>query len=380
MQEPTTEQCRPPLTRWAHTWRIVLVLTISGVGWFEVAVRQWEQARTLFWLDLSLGLVAFGLMFLRRRWPVAIAVVLTLIGGASYASAGPAVLAIVSMATRRRLQEIIPLSVLGMVMAVVFASYQPIVEQPWWLGLGFGLAATVAIAATGMYIGSRRELIWTLHDRARRAEEGQSMRVDQARTNERARIAREMHDVLAHRISLVTMHAGALAYRTDLTPEEIRESATLIQTKAHEALNDLRQVLGVLRDDADALLDRPQPTYDDLPGLVDEAREAGMRVQYDAARGLEIPDAVGRTLYRVVQEGLTNARKHAPHTHAQVAIHRDDDEVRVTVSNATALGAPLLPGAGLGLVGLRERVELAGGTLRYGTSGGRFTLSASLPT
>ena len=109
----------------------------------------------------------------------------------------------------------------------------------------------IAMLAVGAYIGSRRELLWTLRDRAERAEDEQALRVEQGRLNERHRIAREMHDVLAHRISLIAMHAGALAYRTDLTAEEMHETAELIQAKSHEALTDLRQVLGVLRDGRD---------------------------------------------------------------------------------------------------------------------------------
>ena len=100
-----------------------------------------------------------------------------------------------------------------------------------------------------MYIGSRRELLWTLRNRAETAEAEQELRVSQARSNERARIAREMHDVLAHRISQISMHAGALSFRDDLTADEMRDSAAVIQEKAHEALTDLRGVLGVLRDD-----------------------------------------------------------------------------------------------------------------------------------
>ena len=132
----------------------------------------------------------------------------------------------------------------------------------------------------GLYIGSRRELLWTLRHRAERAEAEQELRVAQARTNERARIAREMHDVLAHRISQVSMHAGALAFREDLTPDEVRTSAAVIREKAHEALTDLRGVLGVLRgaDGEPALA--PQPTYADLGDLVEEAREGGLHVDF----------------------------------------------------------------------------------------------------
>ena len=167
-----------------------------------------------------------------------------------------------------------------------------------------------------MYIGSRRELLWTLRHRAERAEAEQELRVAQARANERARIAREMHDVLAHRISQISMHAGALAFREDLTADEMRDSAAVIQEKAHEALTDLRGVLGVLRDDGPASRRRRRsrrtPTcrrWSRRParrGLNVDVRRPGQR------RRTPVPDAAGRTLYRIVQEGITNARKHAP--------------------------------------------------------------------
>jgi len=204
--------------------------------------------------------------------------------------------------------------------------------------------------------------------------------VGQAQSNERARIAREMHDVLAHRISLVTMHAGALTYRTDLTPEEVRHSAEIIQAKAHEALVDLRQVLGVLRGDGTPGADHPQPTYADVPGLIDEAREAGMRVDFDAVLAEGLSEQAGRTVFRVVQEGLTNARKHAPHAHASVTITTERDGVTVTVWNAAAIGhRSTTPGAGLGLIGLTERVQLAGGRLHHSSNDQGFSLEVWIP-
>ncbi|MFL6062864.1 MAG: sensor histidine kinase, partial [Marmoricola sp.] len=234
----------------------------------------------------------------------------------------------------------------------------------------------------------RRELLWTLRERAREAESGQELRVAQARSAERQRIAREMHDVLAHRISLITMHAGALAYRDDLPPEQVKETAELIQAKSHEALTDLRQVLGVLRgapDDLEGYGDRPQPTLCDLPELIAEATAGGMQIDYlsSISEGIAPADQIGRTVYRVVQEALTNARKHAVGTHVTVRISGDPESgVTVVVSNATrvgALGMPSTPGAGLGLVGLRERAALAGGTLQVTNGASGFSLRCWLP-
>jgi signal transduction histidine kinase len=236
----------------------------------------------------------------------------------------------------------------------------------------------------GMYVGSRRELIWSLRERAHQAEAEQALRVGQAQSAERERIAREMHDVLAHRISLVTMHAGALAYRTDLPPEQVRETARLIQTKAHEAMTDLRQVLGMLRGE-DGIPDRPQPTLDDLDTLMDEARTSGMVLEYAARLPADVrpPEQVGRTVYRIVQEALTNARKHAAGTHVSVSVAGDADEgITVVVGNAKPLGRPVpgrAPGSGLGLVGLRERAALSGGTLAVDETDRAFVLRGWLP-
>jgi signal transduction histidine kinase len=133
-----------------------------------------------------------------------------------------------------------------------------------------------------------------------------------ARQVERARIAREMHDVLAHRLSLVSMHAGALEYRPDASPHELAQAAGTVRRNAHQALQDLREVLGVLRAaDGDSM--RPQPTLADVPALVAESRDAGLRISedYDGVELGTVPSAVGRTAYRIVQEALTNIRKHA---------------------------------------------------------------------
>lgn len=373
------------LTRWGHIWRTILCLAISGLAWGPISAAQWQHHRLLFWIDLAVGLASFPLVFYRRRWPYGVALILALTGFVSGSSAGPGTLAVVSLATRRKLPQLISVAAAALVASWVFSLYEPDANNsdPRWLGFVVSLLFAIAISALGMYIGSRRELIWTLKERAREAEAERDLRVGQAQSAERERIAREMHDVLAHRISLVTMHAGALAYRTDLPPEQVRETAKLIQTKAHEALTDLRQVLGVLRGDEGVAL-RPQPTLADVGSLLDEAREGGMVV--DLADGLDggIPsEPVGRTLYRIVQEALTNARKHAPGTRVVVRLDGDADSgVTVTVRNGKpvgSLGRPRTPDSGLGLVGLRERAALAGGTLQVEDTPEAFLLRGWLP-
>jgi signal transduction histidine kinase len=240
--------------------------------------------------------------------------------------------------------------------------------------------------------------VLSLRDRAERAESEQQLRVAQARSVERNRIAREMHDVLAHRISLLSLHAGALEIKPDATPAEVTKAAGVIRASAHQALQDLREVIGVLRADrVEGAPEPPQPTLDALPTLAEESRSTGAKVTLDV--GIEptsVPAGTGRTAYRIVQEGLTNARKHAPEAPVAVrVVGIPGSGLEVTVTNPLPDGPGALsgvgsrprggsgnaeiPGAGAGLTGLAERVALDGGTLRHGPVDGTFELAAHLP-
>ena len=378
-ERPDPEAYQPRMSVWGHTWRIMAMLAISAIGWLPVVD---EQSELLFVTDVTLGAATYALVFFRRRWPVPIAVVVNVLAAVSGSASGPAVLASASVATRRRWKEMVVVGSVGFAGAQFFAASQPgNSSDPFWLNLSVNIIATAAIFGWGMYIGSRRELMWTLRHRAETAESEQEFRVAQARANEQARIAREMHDVLAHRISQVSMHAGALAFREDLTPEQVRISATVIRDKAHEALTDLRGVLGVLRgEDGEPAL-APQPTYADLGQLVAEARESGLNLAfYDRVSDSdEVPDAAGRTLYRIVQEGITNARKHAPRSLLTVELGGSpDDGLDVVMRNPFGFGSAT-PGSGLGLVGLTERAELRGGRLDVRREDATFVVHAWIP-
>ena len=376
---------QPQLRWWNHAWRYALVLTISGTAWFEVAYWQWDHQRWWFWTDLGLGVLGLAVLPWRRSFPVHVAVFANALSFASWTSAGPATLSLVSMATRRRWREIIPVGILALVAGLVLESYNPVASDAFAFTLPFVVGIIAISVGWGMYIGSRRERLATLHERARTAEAEQSARVAQARTAERGRIAREMHDVLAHRISLVTMHAGALTFREDLTAEEMRATAAVIQEASHQALVELRDVLGILRDDpGDSSPERPQPSAVDLPALLDEARASGMRIETEELVALDgIPDTLGRTLYRVVQESLTNARKHAPNTLVTVSVNGSPYAgLLVVVSNPLEVGSSRLdvPESGLGLIGLAERTALVGGKLTHRITPDReFVVEAWLP-
>ncbi|GAB2502343.1 sensor histidine kinase [Nocardiopsis aegyptia] len=222
----------------------------------------------------------------------------------------------------------------------------------------------------GLWVGTRRQLVDRLHERAERLEREQHLMAERAIGAERTRIAREMHDVVAHRVSLMVLHAGGL--EVSAPDERTAEAAGVIRTTGREALAELRGILGVLRDDTGAEAPTaPQPVLADLDRLVEEWRGAGMTV-VRTGEGLvpDLPAQVQRTAFRVVQEGLTNAAKHAPGARVTVDLRTEPGGLAVEVSNgpATVRSAPP-PAGGFGLTGLHERVTLAGGTL---TSGRRF--------
>ena len=248
-----------------------------------------------------------------------------------------------------------------------------------------GLDALVKVLFAVIVVGCGQLVQRSRLRRQREARE----RIGQIRRLERTRIAREMHDVLAHRIPLISMHASALEYRADSAGDEIAQSASVIRSGAHQALEDLREVIGVLRadDDGGEVGDRPQPTLSDIPALVEESRQGGSSVVLRSAiaedsGGLSL--SVGRTAFRIVQEGLTNARKHAPQMLVEVHLGgAPGSGLEVQVRNRRSPGPdhpPAIPGAGVGLIGLSERTELAGGRLEYGaTPEGAFRLWAWLP-
>ena len=384
MDQPTPEQYQPRLTPWEHAWRLGVCLALSALVWQPVAVEQWQRSPWLFWIDVALGAAAYVLVFWRRSQPLLVAVATSVLCLGSGIAHGPATLASVSLATRQQIRPVLVVAAVGIVASQGYHDWQvaSVAEEPIWLSFEFNVAITAGILGWGMYIGSRRELLWTLRARAERAEAEQEMRVARARSNERGRIAREMHDVLAHRISQISVLAGALGIRQDLTPDAMRDHAQLIQARSHEALEDLRAVLGVLRDDRTGdVLDRPQPTYADLAELVDEAREAGLTVDFeDRVTESPVPDVLGRTVYRIVQEGMTNAHKHAPGSRLSVCVTGAPGQgLEVVLRNPVGFARSLAPGSGLGLIGLTERADLHGGRLDYRRDGATWVLRGWIP-
>jgi signal transduction histidine kinase len=334
-------------------------------------------------VDVAVGALCASTLVVRRRWPLGLALTLLPFGAVSVMATGAITVGLFTVAVRRRAPVVLLLGGAHVLLGAVYFLLQNHPPYPLWVDLLMRTVITAAAIGWGLFVQAHRRLTRSLRDHAARLEAEQHLRVEQARLTERARIAREMHDVVAHRMSLVSLHAGALEIRTDARPEEVALAAGAIRASAHEALQELRGVIGVLRDRAPGRPEPPQPDLADLPDLVDSARATGMTVRYTCRLPSAGPSVVlGRAAYRFVQEGLTNARKHAPDSAVEVLLAGTAGEsLRITVSNPCpgTPGRPAVPGAGMGLVGLGERVALAGGRIEYGVDRGTFRLQAWLP-
>ncbi|MBC6462801.1 sensor histidine kinase [Actinomadura sp. HBU206391] len=337
-------------------------------------------------LDLVAGALSWLLTPLMLWRPVATTAVLAVLAAVSPAATPPATIGALQVARRRRFPVAIAVAVAGLAAHAVQGAWRSNggVSYGWWLVLvtiGYG-----ALLGWGAWAQAREALIRSLHDRARRAEAEQGRRVAEARMLERRKIAREMHDVLAHRLSLLATFAGAMEYRPDSSPEQLSRAAGVVRDGVHQALDELREVISLLRDDDPPHGDgiRPQPVLADVPRLVEESRDAGTEVLLREAvdEPAEAPPSVARTAYRVIQEGLTNARKHAAGQPVQVALRGGPGAgLEIDVRNALTPERAAPPGwsGGAGLVGLTERVHLAGGRLDHQAVGGEFRLHASIP-
>ncbi|TDD16865.1 sensor histidine kinase [Nonomuraea diastatica] len=394
------DEHQPPLDRLGVTLRylfaalpllfyVVMLVLLSGRGVpMPYGSLGWVLA------DMGLGVAGLVLMRWRRRWPWQIALALALLTAVSTTAGGPGCVAYISLVTHRRWRQIVPVAVVTCLSMIVSSLLVGTSFTTSAIGAAAAGVVVIAVATlVGLYARGRRDL--AASQRAAEAA-AQRQRVERAQLAERLQIAQEMHDVLAHRISLLAMLAGGLAYRKDLTPEQTREAALAIQENAHQSLNELRAVLGTLRRDGAATggpnggpnggptggTEGPQPTLDHLDTLFEEVRAAGQRVEVDDTIDCRerLPTQTGRHAYRIVQEALTNARKHAPGSRVTAELAgRPGEGLRIRVSNPAPPGPSAGPGSRLGLVGLAERTRMAGGTISHTVRHGRFILDARLP-
>ena len=351
------------------------------------ALTIWGQANAragsgLLALDVAAGVAAVALLPVLLRWPVPGALALAVLAAFSPAATPAATMATLYVAQRRSFRVAAAVGAAGVATHAIRGLWRPVGSLPfaWWLVLV--VVAEGGLVGWGQLSQARRALLESLRERARRAEAEQARHVAEARAAERARMAREMHDVLAHRLSLLATYAGALEYRPDAPPEQLARAAGVVRSGVHQALEELREVISVLRDDELTDGGRPQPGLADLGCLIAESRDAGTAVDVvmRISRPEDLPGAIGRTVYRVVQEGLTNARKHAPGQAVRLLLDGcPGDGLLVELGNRAGHEGSLA-GSGTGLIGLTERVRLAGGELGHAVSaGGEFVLRARLP-
>ncbi|MYW42330.1 histidine kinase [Streptomyces sp. SID161] len=376
--------------RTARDWAVDFSCFLLAVG-IGLAAAQSLPGKTglphaLVVLDQALGALSCGAVWLRRRWPVGLAVAMVPVGLLSDSSGGAAMVALFTLAVHRPFRYVAWIGGADLALVPLFYWLRPDPDLPYLVVVVFTTLLTMSITGWGMLVRSKRMLMLSLRDRAHRAETEARLRAEQAQRLAREAIAREMHDVLAHRLTLLSVHAGALEFRPDAPREEIARAAGVIRESAHEALQDLREIIGVLRagESDEASGGRPQPTLSALDALVAECREAGMKVTLDhrVADPAAAPASVGRTAYRIAQEALTNARKHAPGAEVTVGLTgAPGDGLTVTVTNpAPRAEVRPVPGSGQGLIGLTERATLAGGRLEHGArADGGFEVRGWLP-
>ena len=337
-------------------------------------------------VDVAAGTVACLALWSRRAHPMAVFVLAFAANTFSPLALGAGLVAVCTAASRLRGRALTAVVVLTVAASVVFPLVNPAAGEIVKVGFPAFLLTVIAFG-WGLYLRARRELVASLRERAERLAADQERRAEQAREAERRRIAREMHDVLAHRLSLLSVHAGALEFHPDAPAAEMAQAAAVIRTSAAAALVELRQIITVLREDSAAVAGPPQPGFGQLADLLQESRSAGMTLDacIDLPEAGQLPETAGRTVYRVIQEGLTNARKHAPGTPVRVTVTADCQAVTGEVITRrrpviAGPGAAAPAGAGAGLTGLAERVTLAGGQLDYGPNAiGDFVLRATIP-
>ncbi|MFF5446296.1 histidine kinase [Streptomyces sp. NPDC012888] len=349
-------------------------------------------------VQLLLLAVGAGLYPLCRRWPAAVLPTLAVLAGLAPGVGPVAAAASYTVARRtepeRRTARLLAAASVCLVGAATAAAP--------WLGPGpvaYGLALGLVLAPTAVVVpglvgtaqGQQQRLLRALRERGDAAERARLLADSEARAHERARIAAEMHDLLGHRLSLISLHAGGLELALDRAAPELREEALLVRRTTRVAMRELRQALGVLgplgRDTGPDALTDATGTRADVEALVAESRRGGVAVRFDwTGPDLDArPAPVRRAVHRVVREALTNVHRYAAAAHVAVAVEHGGEAVRVTVRNgapprpatATAAGEP---GTGRGLTGLRERVALLGGTFEAAAlPTGGFRVSATLP-
>ncbi|NEB96243.1 histidine kinase [Streptomyces bauhiniae] len=354
-------------------WGLVLLLTAGAVqNGAATAGGQYATVRTA-------AAVLCGAMLLVRRlpWFLAPAAATAVTGVWGWPMLPLLLIALFDLSARRRTAVAVGCSI-----AVLAANTVAPSAVSLWRPQQYGASLFLLLAIVGgLWMGNRRRLVKALGTEVDHLRVERELREEGARVAERARIAAEMHDVLAHRLSLIALHTGVLATRTDTLPAAVTERLSLLRTASTEALTDLRDILGALHDPRTDTDIPPAPVLRDVRELVEQARAAGQQVDlHTTGRAEQAPAAHRLALYRLVQEGLTNARKHAAGAPVTIRVDYGPPATVVEVTNTPGTPAAHAAPSGYGLVGLRERVRALGGHLNAGPHGaGSWRLAARIP-
>jgi signal transduction histidine kinase len=342
------------------------------------------------WLTMTGAVLVAAPIAVRRVWPVtALAVVLAAncvvavagVGGSTFVIVA---LALYTMAASRPPRRSVPMLAVALVASTAAEVAGLLVrpELPGWQVRFDEIAATIAVIAAGWALGAARRV--QLQAAAHAAQQATRRAV----ADERLRIARELHDVIAHSMSLITAKAAVANYLIDSHPDGVRSALTVIEDTGRHALAEMRRMLGVLRSDTPEPDPggtggerAPAPGLTDLPVLAEHARQGGVQVDLDVPDAGDLPEGVALAAYRIVQEALTNVVKHAAPTSCRIRVARAGPEVVIDVTDA---GGPrraraAAPG-GHGIIGMRERAALFGGEFEAGpVPDGGFRVTARLP-
>ncbi|MFJ8893680.1 sensor histidine kinase [Leifsonia sp. NPDC102414] len=368
-----TNRPRPPAARWFP----VVVAALIQVPGLVIAIHDARRDA----LSLAFVLVAFASSFVllaaRKHPGVVVAVIGALCAPAIAVSAGP------------------PFAAVPLAFAVVSAVVRGARVWAWWTLAGLAVLGPLAayllsvqptaiirpliVALILLLLVGVGEAIRNRRERYRELSRTIAARRESAAEAERLRIARELHDVLAHSLSQISVQAGVGLHLFDTRPDKARESLEAIRATSGQALEEVRGVLGFLRSEGDGAARAPEPDIDRIPVLVDTYRRAGLEVRYENTLTTVPAPAIQLAVYRIVQESLTNIGRHAQATHVWIALGQDDREYVVSVID-DGRGLPDDDDLGGGMLGMRERAELLGGRFEaVSEEAGGVTVTARIP-
>jgi signal transduction histidine kinase len=385
--------------RRVRSWRvppivgdILLTLLVLALSLGAVLAGPDRVTGALLAPSVALTLLQTLPLVARRRWPLAVLavtatavalalIVLPLNGGPGGLGLAVALYTVASRVERR----------VSLRLAVLIASVNALIllvsallgRPNSWPTLFIATAFVFASWSLGDNIRTRRAYLAGLEERARRLEQEKEENIRRATQDERTRIARELHDVIAHHVSAIAVQAGAGAEIVERDPQRAREVLRFIQETSREALAEMRAMLNVLHSEEPGVDRAPQPTLAQIERLVNQSRAAGLSVTLQVEGAAQpLPEALDVSAYRIVQEALTNTLKHAGPAHAHVLVRYTPDALELEISDDGRGVTDALSGAdaGRGLIGMRERVALFGGELETGPAPGHgFRVRACFP-